>query len=173
MGSPQHEERLKETCVYWLGALDQYSAVIHCGSATYLSMRMLLNWLWMSDILYMYVFCVKNPSDVARSRFIAVVCLKLTPRGRRTRRWGKKGSWRLTVTWSEVVAVRKVFLEMQRRLKLYKVRNIVTWQLFPCFSPDLQTMCVEFRRDCPGCRGASLKVRVKKTVTTSLVVGRT
>lgn len=34
----------------------------------------------MSDILYMYVFYVKNPSDVARTRFIAVLCLKLTPR---------------------------------------------------------------------------------------------
>lgn len=31
-----------------------------------------IHWLWMSDILYMYVLCVEILSDVARSWFVAV-----------------------------------------------------------------------------------------------------
>lgn len=57
----------------WISNISEHENVIH--------------WLWMSDILYVYVFCViPIPSDVARSRFMAVVCSKRTSGRRRRRR---------------------------------------------------------------------------------------
>lgn len=78
----------------------------------------------MSDILYMYVFCLKNPSDVARSRFIAVVMLKVDTKEKKKKKVRREGSWKLPTTWLEIVAVLIVF--PKRRLKLCEVENIVT-----------------------------------------------
>lgn len=137
MASPRHEERLKETRVSWLGAYDQYSEVISLWISNISEHENVIK-LTVNEWYFVYVCILCEESVWCRT--IPVHCsgmLKVDIKKKKSKKVRKEGSWKLTTTWFEIVAVLIVFPEIQRRLKLCEVENIVTWQLLLCFSPPL------------------------------------